>query len=57
VRRAVQLLAKSNAHLVGFVMNRMPSGRGSGYYYYYYGGDYSKDGVYGSDKQQPTGVR
>lgn len=57
VRRAVQLLAKAEARFGGFVMNRLPPGRGSGYYYYYYGGDYSKDSVYGAENSKEPIIR
>ncbi|NOZ72486.1 MAG: polysaccharide biosynthesis tyrosine autokinase [Chloroflexi bacterium] len=43
--RALEGLRQVNAHLVGALLNRMPT-RGSGYYYYYYY-YYSKDGYYG----------
>ena len=41
LRRAREALAQVDAKIVGVVLNRMASGRGSGYYYYYY----SKDGA------------
>ncbi len=47
--RAIKLLKKSGANLVGLVFNRLPIGGSSaGYYYYYYGDEYLKDSVYGA---------
>ena len=41
-KRTVAALKQVNAHIVGTVLNRMPT-RGGGYYYYhYYNYDYSK---------------
>lgn len=49
VARAIQQLTKADAHMAGFIFNRLPvGGRSAGYYYYYYGDDYSKDSVYGA---------
>lgn len=51
VLRALTLLKKSGAHVAGFVLNRLPTGRTAGYYYYYYGDKYEKDSAYGGKKQ------
>jgi Mrp family chromosome partitioning ATPase len=42
-RQAVQTLKRVNAHIVGAVLNRVPT-RGTGYYYYYQQ-YYSPDGL------------
>ena len=41
-----------NAHIVGAVLNRMPTGGRQGYYYYYYRYGYH----YGSDNGQEKGI-
>jgi hypothetical protein len=46
--RAIHLLRKSGAHVAGFALNRLPTGRLATYYYYYYGDKYEKDSVYGA---------
>jgi succinoglycan biosynthesis transport protein ExoP len=48
ILRAIHLLRKSGAHVAGFALNRLPTGRLATYYYYYYGDKYEKDSVYGS---------
>ncbi len=44
VNRAVTLLKKGGASLVGTIMNRLPLNRGASYYYYYYGEGYHSNG-------------
>ena len=39
VARAVEKLAEAGSRPVGFVMNRLPKGSGTGYYYYYSAGN------------------
>lgn len=48
ILRALHLLRKSGAHVAGFALNRLPTGRLAPYYYYYYGDKYEKDSVYGA---------
>jgi capsular exopolysaccharide synthesis family protein len=45
-QRAVESLRQVDANLIGVVLNRVPSRRGSGYYYYYrhYYGNYNGNG-------------
>lgn len=52
VERAVKQLQTTGARIAGFVLNRVPRGRGAAYYYYYYGDTYVKDGVYGAEPMQ-----
>lgn len=56
-RRALEGLRQVNAHVIGALLNRMPT-RGSGYYYYYYyyyQGDYYKDEGEGEGKGKDKG--
>ncbi|MFA7345176.1 MAG: polysaccharide biosynthesis tyrosine autokinase [Terrimicrobiaceae bacterium] len=48
VIRAIKMLAKAQARLGGFVLNRTSLGHTGQYYYYHYGDKYHKESVYGS---------
>jgi non-specific protein-tyrosine kinase len=43
-RRAVEALTRVKAHIVGVLLNRMPTQGGGGYYYYYQYGEYYRTG-------------
>jgi succinoglycan biosynthesis transport protein ExoP len=51
-RRALEALQRVNAHIVGALLNRMPT-HGAGYYYYYYYYHYGYN--YGSDNGRDGG--
>ncbi len=48
VLRACHLLQRAGVAAAGFVLSRVPAGRGSDYYYYFYGKEYTNAGVYDS---------